>query len=109
MGDVSTEDPAQYMELVDDDEPEAVQERGPTGVVRQQRCMQHLGIGEHHIRVAAHPPARLGAGVAVVGRGDEARNRRVGEGAQLILREGLCWIDEQSRPRRAIADRLRDG
>ena len=94
MRDVSAEDPPQHVELVDNDEPEAVQERRPTGVIRQQRGVEHFRIGEHDIRVAAHPPACFGAGVAVVGGGDETRNRRVGDGAQLILRERLGRVDE---------------
>ena len=55
--DVATEDAAQRVQLVDHDVPQPHQERRPPLVRGQDAHVQHLGIGEHHVRVLARPRA----------------------------------------------------
>jgi hypothetical protein len=65
---VRTEDATVVVGLVDDDVPQVAEEPRPVGVARKQRSMEHVGIGQHVLRVVAGPVALLAAAVAVVGR-----------------------------------------
>ena len=71
--DVAAEDPAQRVQLVDHDEPQPHEERRPAPVVREDPLVQHLGVGEHDVRVLAGPGPVVGRRVAVVGHGVQAR------------------------------------
>ena len=95
--DVTTEDATQGVELVDDDVPQPEQERRPTLVRRQDPHVQHLGVREHDVRVLADPGAVVGAGVAVVRRGEQLRHHPLAEAAELVLGERLGREDEQRR------------
>ena len=99
VGDVAAEDAAQHVELVDHDVAQAHEEGGPARVVGQEADVQHLGVGEHHVGVAAHPRACVGRGVAVVGGGDQPGSVQLDEGAELVLGQGLGGEEQQRRRR----------
>ena len=63
--------------------------------------VQHLGVGEQHVGVAPDPRALLGAGVAVVGGGDQAGDVERGERAELVLGQRLGREDAAARCRAA--------
>ena len=106
---VAAEHPAEGVQLVEDDEAEPTEERGPALMVGKEPGVEHLRVGEHQRRVLPHPGALLGAGVAVVGAGDHTRELERGDGAELVVGEGLRGEQGQrgARPDR-IAGGLRD-
>ena len=75
VGDVRAEDAAVVVALVDDDVAQRPEEGRPAGVPRQQRAVQHVGVGEDVLGVVAGPVALLASAVAVVG-GRRARRAR---------------------------------
>ena len=110
LGDVAAEHATERVQLVDDDVAEPAEEGGPPLVVREEPRVEHLRVREHHRGVLAHPRALLGAGVAVVGAGPDPGQVEGGEGAQLIVGEGLGGEQDQSgagsdRRRRGLRDR----
>ncbi len=72
VGDVRAEHPAVDVRLVDHDHGEVGEQLGPRGVVGQDAEVEHVGVGEHHVRAAADLGTRLARGVAVVDRGAHA-------------------------------------
>jgi hypothetical protein len=120
LRDVRAEDPAQHVELVDDDVPQPHEERRPPGMVGQDPVVQHLGVGEQHVGVAPNPCPLLGARVAVVAGGVQTGDVEVAEGAQLVV--GQCLRGEEQQrgarsgacghglgDRRLVAERLPRG
>ena len=109
VADVRAEDAAVDVRLVDDDEPEVVQRVPPTIVMGQHADVEHVGIGEDHVRRAPDVRATLDGRVAVVDRRPQTADPETREPARLILRERLRRIEED-RPRRWIPrDRVQDG
>ena len=113
---MAAEHAAERVELVDDDVAQPEQERRPPIVTREDAHVQHLGIGEHDVRVRADPGPLVGGGVTVVGGSDDLGEQPLTEGPQLIVGECLgreheqrgvaCaggeWIDD----RQLVAERL---
>ena len=61
--------------------------------------MQHLGVGEHDVRVLARPGAVVAGGVAVVGDGAQAGDEPRAQRPQLVLGERLGREDRAARCR----------
>ncbi len=55
------------VQLVDDDELQVLEQLRPARMVRQDARVQHVGIAEHDVRLAANRAARVRRRVAVVG------------------------------------------
>ena len=114
--DVRPEDAAQCVQLVDDDVLQSHEERRPTLVRRQDAHVQHLGVGEHHVRVLARPGPVVARGVAVVRDGAESGHEPRAQRSQLVLRERLGGkeqqrgvapvFDDRRHDRRLVAQRL---
>ena len=106
--DVTAEDPALRVELVDDDVAQPHHERRPALVRRQDPDVQHVGIRQHDVGVLARPRTVVGARVAVEGdraqSGDEPRSQR----AQLVVRERLGREDQQRGVAPVVDHRLDD-
>jgi hypothetical protein len=68
MGHVRAEQAAVGVAFIDHDVAQPTQERGPPLVLRQDRAVHHVGIGQHPTRVRAHPIPLIQRGVAVIGR-----------------------------------------
>ena len=64
VGHVAAEDPAQHVQLVDDDVAQAAQERSPPLVVGEDADVQHVGVGEHGGGRDAGPTCAVDAGVS---------------------------------------------
>jgi hypothetical protein len=97
VGDVRAEDSAVDVRLVDDDDGEVREHVGPGGVVGEDADVEHVGVGEHDVGVAAEESARLARGVAVVDRRtDSLAQAEGGERARLILSQGLGRIQVES-------------
>ena len=73
--DVTAEDAALRVQLVDHDVAEPHHERRPALMRRQDPDVQHVGVREHDVGVLARPRAVVGVGVAVEGDGAQARAR----------------------------------
>ncbi len=87
--DVGAEHAAVDVGLVDDHVAEIREHVAPAVVVRQEPDVDHVGVGEDHVRPRADLPALLGRSVAVVDRRPEPGGVQRGERAELILRERL--------------------
>ena len=110
VADVRAEDAAVDVRLVDDDEAEVREHVAPAVVVRQDADVEHVRVGEDHVREATDLPALLGRRVAVVDRRPQARDAVARERPELILRERLGRIEVEravfrlrARARRARA------
>ena len=98
------------MQLVNHDEAQVLEELRPARMVRQDPRVQHVGIAEHDVRLAADRPARVGRRVAIIGedadleiaiaRHEPGQRAQLG---QLILRERL-GRKEIERARRGILE-----
>ena len=107
---VRAEHAAEAVHLVDDDEPQAHEERRPARVVGQQPAVEHLGVGEHDVGLRAGERALGGGGVAVVDRGADAGEVVPRERAELVVRERLGRADhERRRGADGIEEGLREG
>ena len=92
VGHVRAEDAGIIVQLVDDHVLQVLEQAGPLGVVRQDARMQHVGIGDHDLRLLADGLAHAGRRVAVVG----VQAQPVAQGlvqveqlGQLVLGQGL--------------------
>ena len=92
---VTAEDAAVRMHLVDDHIAQVAQETRPLGVLRQDAGVQHVGIRQDEVRLAAQFLARARRRVAIVDagvqHGPELQSglRQTREALQLILRQRL--------------------
>ena len=66
VGDVAAEHAAVGVQLVDDDVLQVLEQLEPLGVVREDRGVQHVGVGDHHVPGGAHDRAHVRRRVAVV-------------------------------------------
>ena len=93
------------MGLIDDDDREVGEQHLPCGMVGQDAHMEHVGVGQHDVGIAADVRARLARGVAVVDRGanalgqPEARQR-----ARLVLGERLGGVEVERAGARVAAE-----
>ena len=97
VGQVAAEHAAIGVQLVDHHEAQVLEQLGPARVVRQDARVQHVGIAQHHVRLAADRAARVRRRVAVVGEhadrsAPESPLHQLGQRVQLrelILRQRL--------------------
>ena len=73
---VAAEHAAIRVQLVDDDEPQVLEQLRPARMVRQDPRVQHVGIAEHDVRLAANRAPRVRRRVAVVGEHADLEIRR---------------------------------
>ena len=113
---VAAEHAAIRVQLVDDDETEVLEETRPLRVVRQDPRVQHVGVGQDHLRPRADGSPRVLRRVAVVSEDAEVEARRFVEHlrqaielGQLVLRERLGRKQVESPRRRLVQDRVEDG
>ena len=108
--DVTAEHAPQHVKLIHHHVAEPHQEGVPAAVVGKQAVMEHLRVGEDHVRVAPSPGPGIRRRVAVVGGGDQTGCVEVAERAELILGERLGGEEDEScaRPDR-IGHGLGDG
>ena len=113
VGQVAAEDAAIGVELVDDDEFQVFEQLRPARMVRQDARMHHVGIAEHHVRLAADGAARVRRRIAVVG-GDADLDVRIARDdlrepvqlGELVLGEGLGREQIERTRRRVLQDRV---
>ncbi len=87
--DVRSEHPAAHVCLVDHDQREPEEEVGPSGVIREDRQVEHVGVREHEVRVLADQRPLGLRRVAVVGRRADLRELQGADRAELVARERL--------------------
>ncbi len=104
--DVGAEDAAVDVRLVDHDDGEVGEHVGPGPVVGQDPEMQHVGVGEDHVRAPADLGALLARRVAVVDRGPRALHAERLERARLVLRERLGRVEVERAGARVAAERV---
>ncbi|RSS41670.1 hypothetical protein EF902_22415 [Streptomyces sp. WAC05858] len=79
LGHMGAEDTPVGVAFVDYHIAQRPQEGGPSGVAGQDAAVEHVGVGEHIVRVLADPLALLHGRVAVVDRRPDAGPQRGGE------------------------------
>ena len=109
VGDVAAEDAPEQVQLVDHDVLEPGEEPHPTGVVREDPAVEHLGVGEQDRGVAPGLGPLVAPHVAVVRGGHHAGQIELDERPELIVGQGLRRVDAQRGPRsgggkRGLAD-----
>lgn len=104
LRDVRAEHAAVAVALVDHDVAQALEEPRPPGVRRQQRAVQHVGVGQHEVRVRAHPVALGGRGVPVERRRAELRHGQRAHRAELVHRQRLRRREVERRRLRVLDD-----
>ena len=77
VGEVAAEHAAIRVQLVDDHEPEVLEQLRPARMVRQHARMQHVGVAEHDVRTRADRTARILRRVAVVGEDADLHTGRM--------------------------------
>ena len=106
--DVRAEHPAQDVGLVHGHYSQVAQEICPGLVVGQDADVEHVGVGEDHVRAASHVgPYGLGR-VAVVGRRVDAAQPEGPYLPQLVLGQRLRRVEKQGLARRAL-ERVLEG
>ena len=93
VGDVGAEHAAVDVRLVDDHDREVGEEVPPRGVVREDPEVQHVGVGEDDVAVAADRRALLARRVAVVDREPGVLDVEAVERARLVLGERLRRVE----------------
>ena len=111
VGDVAAEDAAVGVQLVDDDDPELLEQLEPLRVVGEDRRVEHVRVGDHDLAGRPDRRADRRRRVAVVGgRRDRHPGGRgqLAELGDLVLAERLGREEEQRPRRRVLGDRLQD-
>ena len=111
VGDMSTEHAAIGVQFVDDDVAELLEQLEPLRVMRQDRRVEHVRVGGHHLPGAADGGADGCRRVAVIGGGRHVEPGRTGELAELgdlVLAERLGREEEEGARRGIVGDRLED-
>jgi hypothetical protein len=111
VGDVAPEDAAVGVELIDDDDPELLEQLEPLRVVREDGGVEHVRVCHDHL--ARGPDGRPDGcrSVAVVRGGRDIQFRRPGEGGELcdlVMAERLGREQEERPGRRIVRDGLQD-
>ena len=111
VGDVAAEEPAVRVQLVDDDVLQVLEELEPLRVVRKDRRVEHVRVGDHDLPGRAHDAADVRRRVAVVGVRLQADVGRAGQRAQLdqLVRRERLGGEEVERARRVGPSRPRRG
>ncbi len=112
---VTAEHAAIGMQFVDDDEAQVLEELRPAGMVRQDPRVEHVGVAEDDVGLAANRAARVRWRIAVVGEDANLEIRisadQFGQSLQLgelILREGLGRKEVQRARRLILEDGIED-
>ena len=112
---VAAEHAAVGVQLVDHDEPQVLEQLRPARMMRQDPRVQHVGIAEHHVRLAPDRAPRVRRRVAVVGEHADLQlavaRHQLGEHVklgQLVLRQRLGRKEIQRPRRRILQDRVED-
>ena len=90
---MGTEDAAVDVRLVDDHVAEIREHVPPAVVIREEPHVDHVRVGQDHIRPLADLQALFGRGVAVVDRGLEPRDLEGRQRAELVLRQRLGRVE----------------
>ncbi|MNS86437.1 hypothetical protein D3C72_1203430 [compost metagenome] len=69
VGDVAAEHAAIGVHFVDDDVAQVLEELRPLGVMRQDRLVQHVRVGNHDVAMQADRLACIAGGVTIEGKG----------------------------------------
>ena len=103
VGDVRAEDAAVVVALVDHDVLQGAEEARPPVVGRQERAVQHVGVGQDVLPEVARPVALLARAVAVMGGQAyvEAQGRQPGE---LVVGQRLGRREVEHRRAALAAD-----
>ena len=112
VGDVAPEHAAVRVQLVDDDEPELLEQLEPLRVMGEDRRVEHVRVGDDDLAGGPDRRADRCRRVAVVGRGRDVqpgRRRQLAELGDLVLAERLGREQEEGPGRRVLGDRLEDG
>jgi len=112
VGDVGAEDPLVRVQLVQDDKLEALPERLPGRMVRQEREMEQVGIADENVRrLLLELRPTVGRRVAVQDLGPDPRSPReeLSEGLQLVLFQGLGRKQEEGAGVGIASQGLQDG
>ena len=100
-GHVRAEHPAVGVRLVEHHHPQPAQQAQPATVPGQQREVQEVGVGQHHVGVLGDPAPRGGVGVPVARRHPHVADLRGGQQAlqpgELVGRERLGGGQVQHR------------
>ena len=107
--DVRAEDAAVDVRLVDDDVAEVREHVAPAVVVRQDADVEHVRVGQDHVRPLADLPAALALGVAVVDRRLDALDAEGRERPRLILRERLRRVEVERPALRLACEQVEHG
>ena len=75
---VAAENAAIRVQLVDDHEAEVLEQLRPSRMVRQDPRVQHVGVAQHDVRLAADRAACVRRRVAVVGEDTDLERRYLG-------------------------------
>ena len=111
VGDVAAEDAAVRVQLVDDDDPDLLEELEPLRVMREDRGVEHVRVGHHDLPGSPDGRPDRRRCVAVVRRCrdlERARAGELGELRHLVLAERLGGKEEQGPRRRILGQRLQD-
>ncbi len=113
---VAAEHAAVRVQLVDDDEAQVLEQPGPLAVMRQDPRVQHVGVGQHHLRPRADGAPRVLRRVAVVGEDAEVEAGRLVEDLrqpvelrELVLRQRLGREEVQRARGRIAQDGVQHG
>ena len=82
VGDMAAEHAAVGVQLVDDDDPELLEQLEPLGVVGEDRRVEHVRVGDHDLAGGPDRRTDRGGRVAVVGRGRGPTSRRLPRGCR---------------------------
>ena len=112
---VAAKDSAIRVQLIDDHVAEVLEQLRPPGVVRQDPRMEHVGIAQHHVRLAADRATCVRGRVAVVSEDPDLDVAAVPDDlcqrvqfGELVLRERFGWEEIQRARRRVLQDRVQD-
>ena len=109
VADVRAEDAAVDVRLVDDDDREVGEEVRPRRVVREDPEVEHVGVGEDDVGVAADRRALLARGVAVVDREPRVLDAERVERARLVLGERLRRVEVERAGAGVAAEHVERG
>jgi len=109
VGDVGPEHTPVRVELVDDDDAELLEQLEPLGVVGEDRRVEHVGVGDHHLACLADGRADGRRRVPVIAGGRDLQPRvphQLPELRDLVLAQRLGGEQEQRPGGRVLGQGL---
>ena len=98
IGGIGAEKAGISVQFIDYDILQAPQELGPAGMLWQEACVKHIGVGENDSGFIAQLSAHVRGGVAVENAGERLWHSRRAQcppnRLELILRKRLCGVQE---------------